>query len=233
MFQNFESLEVEDAILKFCLDNSFIFIYSILNYLPVKFTFHFFDPKRTDNFYESVNDLFKKQIGIILKEKPSQSYKIVSKIFHNDRQYTLMEVDRVLPTIDIPPLIELLNRPQYSEHDKIRFNLIKWLINEEKLANIDLDLIPKIILIDILTLTFMVYEGFINVTEADIILLTIKHVEDGSVPENLTAPNVMRPRAFLMSYLFSHCFFQVSNCLEVTGLKNLVVRLRSFYLDNS
>jgi len=143
---------------------------------------------------------------------------------HLDPKYELLKFDPIIPEHAVPPLIELLDRQQHPEHDKTRFDLLKWLISEEKLRNVDLMAIPKNIFHDILTLTYMVVEGFIDVIEADIILLSIKHVEDCIVSKNVTPPNIVHPQAFLNSYLFSFCFLKISRCLEVTGLKGLVVK---------
>jgi hypothetical protein len=142
---------------------------------------------------------------------------------HNDPEYTMFKVDPIIPKFAVPPLIELFDRAQHPEHDVTRFNLLKWLISEEKLADIDLESIPKNILSDILALTFMVNEGFVDVLEADIIFLSIKQVEDKVVPENLKVPDVLHPRAFVISILFSKCHFYVTRSLENSGLKGLKV----------
>jgi len=231
--QNFESRKIEDATQRFCLEKSYTFVYSVLNSLPIKFVFHYFDQKRSDSFYGHINNLFSKQIGVILKDKPVQKYKIVSKMSHLNPKYELLKFDPIIPEHAVPPLIELLDRQQHPEHDKTRFDLLKWLISEDKLQNVDLESIPKNIFHDILTLTYMVAKGFIDVVEADIILLSIKHVEEKTVPENLTTPQAMRPRAFFTSYLFSYCFFNIQNCLEVTGLKDLVVKSYIFVLASN
>ena len=143
---------------------------------------------------------------------------------HNDPEYSSLEVDPIMSKISQPPLIELLNRSQYPKHDKIRFDLLKWLINDEKLKDLNLESIPKNIFHDILVLIHMVNEQFIDVAEADIIFLSIKKVEDNNVPENLKKPEILHPRAFFVSYLFSFCHFYITRCLEVTGLKELVVK---------
>lgn len=216
-----------DATELYCLDNNFNFAVMILRHIPQNFTLNFFDVKRSDNYFECINNLFSKHIGIILNAKPV-SYKIVSKMSHNDPEYSMFDVDPIIPKHAVSPLIEFFDRAQHPEHDKTRFNLLKWLISEEKLADVDLESIPKNIFPDILALTFMVNEGFIDVIEADIILLSIKQVEDKAVPKNLKVPEILHPRAFVISILFSKCHFYATRCLENTGLKGLKVNMINF-----
>lgn len=124
----------------------------------------------------------------------------------------------------VPPLTELFDRRQYPQHDKTRFDLLKWMISEEKLADINLESIPTNIFVDILALTFMANEGFIYVIEADIILISLKKVEDKVVPKSLKVLEVLHPRAFVISILFWKCHFYATRCLEVTGLKKMKVK---------
>ena len=152
--------------------------------MPVKLTFNYFDHRRSDNFFASVNRLFRQQMGIILKDKAFKPYKVCSKMSHNDPQYTLISFNPIISKYRQPPLIELLDRIQYPEHEETRFKLLKWQISEAKLKDINLEFIPQNIFLDILALIYMVNEGFIDVIEADIVLLSIKHVEDNTVPED-------------------------------------------------
>ena len=144
---------------------------------------------------------------------------------HNDEKYKMISFNPITPKIKQPPLIELLDRLHYPEHDELRFKLLKWMICEKKACYINFESIPQNIFLDVLALIYMLYEGFIDVIEADIILLSIKHVEDGNVPEELYAPEILHPRAFYVSLLFSYCHYYVTRCLEVTGLKGLTVSL--------
>jgi len=122
-----------------------------------------------------------------------------------------------------------MDRINYPEHDDLRFKLLKWLICEKKINEINFESIPQTIFLDILALIYMVNEGFIDVIEADIILLSIKHVEDDNVPEVLDIPESLHPRAFYVSLLFSYCHYYVTRCLEVTGLKGLSVSPHFLY----
>lgn len=200
--------------------------------MPKTFTVQFYDLRECSNYFDIVSTMFRKQIGIVRRFEPFKGYEVCSKMSHNDIFRTVY-VNPIAPKIPQPPLIELINRQQYPQHDKTRFDLLKWLISEEKLRNVDLMAIPKNIFSDILVLVFMVYEGFISQFEADIILLTVKHVEIDIVPENLTTPDIVHPRAFFISFLFSKFYVILSRSLEVTGLKNLLVGFLIFqYLTN-
>ncbi|XP_070506853.1 uncharacterized protein [Chironomus tepperi] len=218
---NFKVPKLTDPTEIFLRENRLNFSFMILKHIPQTFTLNFFDVTRSDNYFESINKLFSKHIGIILNDNPLQNYKIVSKMSFNDAEYTSFKVDKAIPTCKVPQLTELFDRSQHPEHDKTRIDLLKWLISEEKLNDVNLESIPINILLDILALTFMVNEGFIDVIEADIILLSIKQVQDKAVPENLKAPEILHPRAFTISILFSKCHFYATRSLEVTGLKEL------------
>ncbi|XP_070506622.1 uncharacterized protein [Chironomus tepperi] len=217
---DFEIPEIKDDTQYFCSENSLIFALSILKLMPFTFTLNYFDQERPANYFESVNSMFSKQLGIILNDKSVEQYKIYSKLSYNDPEYSIIEVDKSTPNILIPPLIELLDRSEFPKHDRIRFKLLKWLISEENLHSVNLKSVPENILKDILVLVYMVNEGFIDVKEADIILLSIKHVRDGCVLKNLKAPEILHPRAFYASILFSKCHIYVARSLEVTGLKD-------------
>ena len=220
-----EQISFEDETLKFCRENEFTEAFIVLNKMITKFSLIYFDHSTTANCYESLLNLFRKRIGIILNDRSVRSCTIISKMSDSDPEYTEFEINKIAPKCDLPPLIELLDRLQHPEHDKIRFDLLKWLVSEEKLKDIDLESIPSNVFIVTLTLTFMVTEGFIDITEADIILLSLKHVEDGLVPEDLTAPNILNRRAFFVSFMFSKCLTSVAKGLKIIGLKKLVVRL--------
>ena len=164
-----------------------------------------------------------------MRSEPLKGYEVRCKMSHNDT-FRSVYINPIVPKIAQPPLIELLKRTQYPQHDKTRFDLLKWMISEDGLKNVDLMAIPKNIFSDILVLAFMVFEGFISPFEADIILLTVKHVEIDIVPENLTTPDNLHPRAFIISFLFSKIYTLVARSLEVTGLKDLLVSSSIFCL---
>jgi hypothetical protein len=226
---NFEIKEVNGDLNKYCLNMYYDFTFAVLNYMPKTFTIHFFDLRECGNYCDIISNIFRKQIGIVLRFEPLKGYEVRCKMSHNDT-FRSIYVNPIVPKIAQPPLIELLKRTQYPQHDTIRLDLLKWLINEDRLKNVDLMAIPKNIFSDILVLVFMVCEGFISPFEADIILLTVKHVEIDIVPENITTPYSLHPRAFSISFLFSKIYTLVSRSLEVTGLKDLLVRSLIFTL---
>lgn len=169
--------------------------------------------------------MFRKQIGILLNQNPTKGYEICAKMSHND-VFRVVKVYPIVPNT-LPPLNELLNRSMCPQHDAIRFNLLKWIINEEKLKNFNIEAVPRIFLFDILTLNFMVYEKFIEPFEADIILLSFKHVVTETVPENMLVPPTVNSRAFMIPFLLKKIHVSIGRCLEVTGLKEFNVK---FYL---
>jgi hypothetical protein len=116
-------------------------------------------------------------------------------------------------------LLEFLNRADFPEHDELRFKLLKWMIDERKLKNVDLAVIPKNYFLDVIVLTWMTRFGFITITEADLLLLTIKRVETMNIPANLQPPIVLNKRAYIIARLFSRIFLWIVRSLEVTGLK--------------
>jgi hypothetical protein len=123
------------------------------------------------------------------------------------------------PKDEVPPLLEFLNRADFPEHDELRFKLLKWMIDERKLKDVDLSVIPKNYFLDVIVLTWMTRFGFITTTEADFFLLTIKRVETKNIPVNLQPPTVLNKRAFLIAHLFPWFHRTIRRCLEVTGLK--------------
>lgn len=205
------------------------FSYSVLNYKPLSDSFAYSDLQKSANYFETCITLLRKQIGVVLKFKPFRRYEIYTKISH-DTPYSLMLFHPIILRGFQPPLKELLNRSQYPQHDTIRFNLLKWLTNEQKSKDIDLESIPKSIFSDIITLTYMVGEGLIDVIEADLVLLTVKYVEENCVPENVEIPNHVNVRAIFISYNFTSCFSKIQTSLEVTGLKDFSVRFKISYL---
>jgi hypothetical protein len=148
-------------------------------------------------------------------------YEICTKKDHQVG-YQKFHVEPMYPKDEVPPLLEFLNREEYPEHDELRFKLLKWMIDEQKLENQDLSEIPTKYFLDILVLFCLKRNGFITTTEADLILLTIKHVELNLIPQNLQPPPVVNYRAFRISFLFTTFYKSLERSLEVTGLKGSI-----------
>ncbi|KAG5684499.1 hypothetical protein PVAND_013729 [Polypedilum vanderplanki] len=223
---NFAVKEPMDPLLKFCRDNHYDFFYSILNKMKKNFTLLYYDLriKELPNLYKITTLLFRKQIGIILKNDVNakgMKYPIGAKTSHYN-SYDTYFVEPIFPPKEIPPLLELLQRQKYPAHDRLRFELLKWTLgNNKKMKNFDLETIPQNYFLDILVLIFLVQNKLIESIEADLILLTIKHVNINTVPEDLQLPEYLDPRTFHVSFLFTKIYGMVHRSLEVTGLKML------------
>jgi hypothetical protein len=172
-------------------------------------------------FFTIQMELFSKQIGILLQHKkdPKILYEIWTKKNHEE-DFQRHFVEPVYPVEEVPPLLELLNRQDHPKHDETRFKLLKWLVDDEKLKNEDLSLIPRKYFLDILVLVCLRRHKFIAVQEADLILLTIKNAELGFLPSNLQPPPVLNKRAFQASFLFLKFYSFLQRSLEVVGLED-------------
>lgn len=190
--------------------------------MPKNFSMHYIDLRESAKVSECVVTMFRKHAGILLRFRRFIGFEICIKMAHNDSFRTIL-VNPMVYKGTQPPILELLNRAQYPQHDKVRFDIIKWIINEQVLQTVDIQLIPKNILADILTLVYLVSERLISVIEADIILLSIKHVETNTVPEMNMPPYIMLPRAFIASFLFTKFNSHVGKSFQITGLNMLNV----------
>jgi hypothetical protein len=186
------------------------------------------------SFFKTTTELFAKQIGILLKENdedPSFEYEVLTKLAHQD-SYRKILIKPDYPTIEFPPLIKLLNRDEFKSFDNIRVELLKWIINEEKLARFDLNLMPRNYLQDVLTLTFMCDRKHLTEYEADIMLLSIKKINTNSFSKDMEIPQKINERAFRIAMLFLKFHEMMGRVLEVVGLKDdfSVSSIISFYL---
>jgi hypothetical protein len=207
--------------LQFCRESYFDFSFSTLQQLPKNFTLHYYDLRLKDcpNLFTVASELFRKQIGILLQHKNEKiCYEICTKKKHSE-SYQQFRVDPIYPNERVPPLLEFLTRDDHPEHDNLRFKLLKWMIDEQKLKSHDLSTIPTNYFLDILVLVWLTRNDFITTIEADLILLAIKHVELDLLPQNLEAPPIVHPRAFRVSFLFTKFHMTLERSLEVIGLK--------------
>lgn len=166
-------------------------------------------------------ELFRKNIGIVLKHRKSKPGGIHYEVYVKETHEEMFKQEYVSPNYpetELPPLMELLDRHNYPDHDYLRFKLLKWMISDDKLGSSDLTIIPVNYLYDILVLTFMTANNFISTNEADLILLSIKHVEYNLIPKQIQKPNVVDPRAFRVSFLFTMFYYIIMDSMEVVGL---------------
>jgi hypothetical protein len=228
--------EILTPLLNFCQNQNYTSVYKILKEIPKTFTSCVYDPQRDwPDLLEIRLQHFRRQIGVILQ---NESQRFVHEI------YTIKSLSEgykhfvrpIYPTIEVPPLVEYLDRDAYPQHDEVRMQLMKWIISD-KLVDIDLSEVTPNYFCSALTLFFMVDQGFITVREADIILLSIQHVTSDMVPENLEYPPVVDKRAFQISFLFSLKFKSIGYSIKQCGMKHLTsflvydgVMFHTFYL---
>lgn len=188
--------------------------------MPKNVTLDYYDLRsQGTNMFDAVNQMFQKQIGILLQHKKEKIwYEIWAKKNHQTG-YQKFHVEPKYPKDEVPSLLEFLNRKKYPNHDKLRFKLLKWMVDEQTLKNQDLSTIPTKYFLDVLVLLWLKRNEFITIVEADLILLTIKQVELKQVPKNLETPAVVNPRAFCVAFLFTKFHKSLERSLEVTGLK--------------
>lgn len=219
----FDVIEPENDLTKFCIDQYCMFTYAVLLHSPINFTCAYFDLSHQTDLFDVKVDMFEKQIGIILANMPERdaNYEIITKQRHNeDYRSHFVKPKRI---DDVPPILELLNRSDFPEHDDIRFKLLKWMMSTLRLKNYDLNTFPTNYLQDILTLVVLRHYKLIDQFEADLILLTIKHVETKTIPENLQIPSILNENAFRTSFLFSKFHMFLDRCFQVTGLSDIKV----------
>lgn len=223
----FDVEEFTDDLHRLCYENYYMFTYAILMKTPITSTVAYFDMAVCPTIIDAKTELFKKQVGIILSNMPERcemGYEIVTKKTHNE-DYRSHWV-RPEKYEDLPPLIELLDRPNYPEHDDIRFKLLKMIIGVPRMKNYDFRTFPKNYLQDILTLVVLRHHKLIEQYEADLILLTIKHVETNTIPEELEVPAVLNEKAFRTSFLFSKFHMYLDRTFQVTGLRDFAVNMQ-------
>lgn len=222
----FDVHEITENIHRLCYQNNYMFTYAILMNTPITSTVAYFDMKICPNIFDVKTELFQKQIGIILSNMPERydmDYEIITKKTHNeDYRSHLVRPEK---SEDLPPLIELLDRSNYLEHDDIRFKLLKMMLGIPRLKNYDFKTFPTNYLQDILTLVILRHHKLIEQYEADLILLTIKHVETNTIPEDVEVPAVLNEKAFRTSFLFSKFHMYLNRSFQVTGLWDFSVNI--------
>lgn len=173
------------------------------------------------NYFDIITKLIARKIGVILQHKRMKPggihYEIIIKKSH-DESFAKHYVNPEYPEIKVPDLIEFLDRNKHPEHDELRFNLLKWIIDVKNLEAVDLTTIPKQYFLDVLILTYLVHKEFISSVEADLILLTIKKVENNLIPNDIVVPTVLNERAFRISFLFLTLYVLFEGTLEAVGL---------------
>jgi hypothetical protein len=218
-----------------------MFVYERYLKLRKKSTIVYCDLRRKDlpNFVDTSLKIFKKHIGVILKNNNEDiNYEVIIKPSH-EVGYSSIYVKPDYPPFEIPDIDVLMNRKQYPEYDKLRFDLLKWMISD-RLKNVNLSEIPVSYLADLLTLTFMVDQKYVTNDEADLIMLSIKHVQLNLVDEDLECPEFLNDRAFNVTFFFLKFFSTIETSLKMVGLGALTkilnfdgVFFHHFYAKNN
>lgn len=177
---------------------------------------------------ECMKQLDRKLLGIVLQHrKVSEQEELIFSYYTKRNHADSYEAEQLMPEYPkkrVPDLVELLDREKYPEHDASRFELLKWVLDVSA-ENLNLIVVePKYFeyFLPILTLYFMVKKNFITTTDADIILLSIKHIIENSIPEYVRPP-IVDPRAFRIAFLYLKLFQDCLRCIEICGLRNLSV----------
>jgi hypothetical protein len=227
-FQNYEEGTEnmqDDPVMKLCRDNHLDFTLSILKIGPRNVNCHFFDfdKYKSLNFFDKTSVLFRKQIGIVLKHRQEE---VLYQLYTKQNQvegYRRFDVAPIHPDVEVPPLAELLDREAFKQHDEVRFKLLKWMTGNQKLDKIELKDFPVNYLLDVLTLSWLSFNGFITTCEADLVLLTIENVETNRVSSDLRHPKYLNSRALHVSFLFTKFHMLLGDSMEVVGLKSMRV----------
>lgn len=229
-FQKFNLVDDTEGspLLNFCRINGFNSSYSILKRKPKNFTLDYWDLRRSDlpDIFETSKTFFQRQIGIILQHqrRPNEDiqYEIYAKrnLHEGYRKHFVSPVYPPLGTVVVPPLLNLLDRDQYPELDPVRYALLQWTISDN-LMSLNLTAIPSDYFSNVLTLYQMVQERFIEIKEADMILLTVKQVLLNVVPQDLEYSPIVDERAFRISILFCKFNHFMGRTIKNIGLDHL------------
>jgi hypothetical protein len=225
-------------VLQFCSERNYGYTFSIYERLPIKISCQGYD-FRSEEFPKMnkiLLTMYRKMAGIIFMNKKPSDYtlKINMKMNH-ESGFGLQKVDGIYPdNLDIPEFFEILNHKQYPENDSIRHQLLKWIIDAEKLDAIDLNEISKELSAELLILTHMVKTKVITIKEADIFLFSLLHkksmIERGEIICYDGYPIHVHPRAFHLVFFFADIYVAVRRSLEILGLENLY-RVRTDFFD--
>lgn len=217
-------------LLDFCLTNHIKFVYQVLIDFPRRIIVDYYDMQRTDfpDYNKILLDLSLRQIGVVVKNKKKTCFgtyrhKIICKQSHEDG-YEMIFVEPIYPLCPIPELLQLLNRNEFPQHDNVRLELLKWMVADEKLRDVDILSIPQQYLLDVLVLVHLTQNGFITIREADMILFTIMQVERAMIPDELEPPEQLNDRAFIISFLYSKTHRIIASCFKIVGFTDYLVR---------
>ncbi|XP_037029703.1 uncharacterized protein LOC119069685 [Bradysia coprophila] len=198
-----------DPLLRYCLENKLKCCLKALVRFDMNKMIKEQHCEYVPNYNNALMDLSKKQYGVLFQHKQ------FDEVYEENCK-------PIYPDVTVPPLMELLNRAEHPEHDTLRLKLLKWMINDELLAPHDLALITQKYLLPILILVFMTTHGFITVSEADLILYTLRQVDLELVPTALEAPEIIDARAYRISLLFNKLVPHMAQSVIFSGLTHSI-----------
>lgn len=213
--------ELKSPVDDFLLRNHNIFIFNVLNENPINFSLVFFDLRQTDlkHYLELSLPMFQRQAGAILAMNSIHARRLVinSKMTHS-ANYSRIETYPEYPDFcDVPSMYEILsNDPKYDDY---RFDLLKWMVDWNKFKDFNIQILPDEYVIDLLTIIFLKQRQVVTWKEADILLWTVKNVNNKMIPKILTVPRKVDPRAFRIAFLYGRTYANIARCIEVAGLK--------------
>lgn len=216
--------DTENNLMRFCMSKDFFFISEILKLNIKTFTLSYTDLRQPNmqKLPHAYIKLLRKQIGIVLMhEQKGNDTRLITKLSHEE-DYKINRITPIFPGIYLPPLIELIDRDHYRQHDKLRFELLAWTISEN--PSKALYSIPPNYLLDVLVLIFLLENELITLDEAYLVLLTID-ADEKKFLVNSHIPKIrqLSPRATQVSFMFTKFHLFLQHSLEVTGLKDLMV----------
>lgn len=205
----------------YLLYDHIIFTRNVLSDAPFNFSLVFFnlDIYNSPTYFDIAVQMFQRQTGIVFAQANIDPFnlKVYSKRSNADK-HSIYEISPILPDFDVLPMKKIhSNNNSYDDH---RFKLLAWSICWRKLKNFNLQLIPPRYLIDVLSLVYLLELSVITPNEADIILLSIKNVEQGKVQVNRKNKLIiLDKRAFHIAFLFTKMFTNVARSIEICGLR--------------
>lgn len=219
---------IEDPIKKILVENNVQVIFSIYIGQPILINCRGYDYRSKDlpNMLHVLLNTYRKLAGIIYYHKKSENLKLkyYGKLNH-ELKHGCYETPAIYPEkILVPDLYELMNRQKFLNHDKTRFELLKWIIDSDKVTVADFNLIPKEFFVEILTLIYMRKNEIISIKEAEIFLVAIEQMkkfnDEQSIVHSRKYPENISSRAFNLVFVFKkitkHIF---ENICEVVGFE--------------
>lgn len=197
-----------------------LFTRNVLSNAPFNFSVVFYDLKtyNAPSYFDIALPMFQRQAGIVFKQAQIEGFnlKVYSKQFSTSNHESF-DVPPIFPPFDVPSLTAIHTYDNYN-CENLRFKLLAWSISWEKLKDFNLRQIPTRYMIDVLTLVFLVQNFVITTKEADILLLSIKNVEQGKVKVQSKPLKTLDPRAFHIAFVYTKVFTNVARSFEICGL---------------